>query len=229
MKTYAAAYMPEPTPLDMPAQTFSSVKNRRALSTKLRKRNVLWRLAAFVPTLLLTATICFSVMRYLGMGGVTGLEAVVLGLVALSTVWLVFAATSACLGIFSIAFSKTRVEQPPAVDEFEKIALLMPVYNETPWDVFGNASAMLQELAANSGGNAFSLFILSDTRDPKIALQEERAFMALSSEQHDGVSVHYRRRAQNTDKKVGNIRQSITASGFQWKCQQRITNIGKSC
>lgn len=202
MTKYASAFMPDPAPLEMRPQTFARVTGKRTLHAARKPRNTLWRMAAFVPTLALTGAICFSVMRYLAMGGVSTLEAVVLGLVALSTVWLVFAATSACLGIVSVVLSSPR-KADPRKKNAENIALLMPVYNETPWDVFGNAAAMLRELQDNPGPDRYSLFILSDTRDAKIAALEERAFHALNEDSK--LAVHYRRRAENTEKKVGNI------------------------
>ncbi|MEM6498798.1 MAG: glucans biosynthesis glucosyltransferase MdoH, partial [Pseudomonadota bacterium] len=80
-----------------------------------------------------------------------------------------------------------------------------PIYNEPTWDVFGNAAAMLKALSSQADGNRYSLFILSDTIDARIAAQEERAFLALQIDAYPGMSVHYRRRLENTDKKVGNI------------------------
>ncbi|MEM8576909.1 MAG: glucans biosynthesis glucosyltransferase MdoH, partial [Pseudomonadota bacterium] len=82
------------------------------------------------------------------------------------------------------------------------IALLVPIYNEAAWDVFGNAAAMLDDLRAHGGAHRYTLFILSDSQDPDIAAAEEAAFAALSA-RHG--AVFYRRRAANTDKKVGNI------------------------
>ena len=56
------------------------------------------------------------------------------------------------------------------------VALLVPIYNEVPPDVFGNAVAMLHDLAARNGPHNYTLFVLSDTRDEAIAAQEWQAF-----------------------------------------------------
>ncbi|MEM6385829.1 MAG: glucans biosynthesis glucosyltransferase MdoH [Pseudomonadota bacterium] len=205
MTEYAASIMPPRAPLEMRAQNFSNVASTRKMVSAGRPVNLLWRLAAFLPTLTLTAAISFSVMRYLSLGGVSTVETVVLCLVALSTVWLVFSATSACLGIVSLALGQARTEVPRQPEQSIDIALIMPVYNETPWDVFGNASAMLLELAKQPQGDRYALFILSDTLDPDIAGLEVRAFQALREQEHPNIPVYYRRRADNTDKKVGNI------------------------
>ncbi|MFY0616663.1 glucans biosynthesis glucosyltransferase MdoH [Shimia sp.] len=205
MTQYAATHMPERAPLNMPKQTFSKVGSRRGMHKRARPTVLLWRIAAFVPSIALTFVLCLSVMRYLSFGGVSAIDILVLGLVALSTVWLVFSATNACLGLLSLALGNVRAAKPQLSHSQRDVALLMPVYNETPWDVFGNASAMLRELSDNSGGDRYALFILSDTRDPKTAILEERAFHKLRENCCPNTDVYYRRRKDNTDKKVGNI------------------------
>jgi len=85
------------------------------------------------------------------------------------------------------------------------VALLVPIYNEVPWDVFGNACAMLEALDAHQTQHRYTLFILSDTRDDIVAEQELRAFATLRARLPDRIRLHYRRRAMNTDRKVGNL------------------------
>lgn len=203
MTKYAASHMPERAPLEMRPQTFRQTAAPRVASTKALRSRWPWRAAAFIPTLIVTIVICVSVTRYLAHGGVSSVEAMAVGLVGLSTVWLFFAATTACLGMVSYAF-QTDATKSVRNAPLQNIALLMPIYNETPHDVFGNASAMLRELQGNVG-DRFTLFMLSDTNDPEIAKLEDRAFSILSAEFQSEASVYYRRRAENTDKKVGNI------------------------
>ncbi|MEM9342323.1 MAG: glucans biosynthesis glucosyltransferase MdoH [Pseudomonadota bacterium] len=201
MTAYAAEHMPARAPLERPAQTFRSVNRTRALRKPGGLVDLLWRWSAFIPTVALTVALCVSLTRYLAQDGVMLVEGFVLSLVALTFVWLAFAVNTACLGLVRVTVDRrrrpVRAEQAPM-----DVALLIPVYNETTWDVFGNASAMLKELTRHPDANRYTLFILSDTRDPEIAAQEERAFAALRRE-HPGV--HYRRRLENTDKKIGNI------------------------
>lgn len=202
MTEYARADMPPRAPLQMQPQSFGRPAAQRAQAQPRDPRHWLWRAAAFIPTVLVTIAICVSVTDYLGQGGVSVIEATAVGLIALSTVWLVFAASSACLGVVRFARQPDLPPQRPAT--VQEIAMLLPIYNETPWDVFGNAAAMLRELQSISG-DRFTLFILSDTRDPSVAALEERAFAALQADASGPAQVFYRRRAQNTDKKVGNI------------------------
>lgn len=203
--SYSAAIMPERAPLKMQSQRFDRVATPRTCigPPPLQGRvHWIWRVAAFVPTLLVTIAICISVTHYFGQGGVSIVEGAAVGLIAVSTVWLVFAATSALLGMVSFATRLTRKSHRVAPSQ--NIALLMPIYNETPWSVFGNAAAMLRALRGKKG-DRFTLFLLSDTRDAGIARLEERAFAALAAEAAPETRVYYRRRHTNTDKKVGNI------------------------
>jgi len=64
---------------------------------------------------------------------------------------------------------------------------------------------MLKELTQKPDRDRSAFFILSDTTAPEIAAREERAFAALKAEHVPGAQVYYRRRLENTDKKVGNI------------------------
>ncbi|MDX8349392.1 glucans biosynthesis glucosyltransferase MdoH [Cognatiyoonia sp. IB215446] len=205
MTRYAASFMPDRAPLHMPAQTFAQVVGQRALQKSTGVVGLIWRLAAFIPTIVLTVLVCVSINNYLGRDGVMMLEGVVLALVALTFVWLTFSVNTACLGIIRVALNRSGYDMASADLPPANIALLVPIYHEEPWAVFGNASAMLKELTENADDNRYTLYILSDTRDPRIAALEERAFAVLQLERHPRVAVHYRRRLENTDKKIGNL------------------------
>ncbi len=205
MTQYAASHMPPRKPLAMSPQTFSSVGNKRPLRRSPRWSDLIWRLSAFIPTIVLSIYLCVSIKMYFDYGGVTVFESFALTLVALTFVWLVFSVNTACLGLLRVMLIKSRPTPDIAPHAPMDVALLVPIYNEATWDVFGNASAMLKALTITADANRYCLFILSDTRDPKIAAQEERAFAALQAEHFPGASVHYRRRLENTDKKIGNI------------------------
>ena len=92
-----------------------------------------------------------------------------------------------------------------------RTALLMPIYNEAPARVMAALEALHGEVA-NLGATAkFDFFILSDTRDPDAWIAEEAAFLMLR--QRTGGSIYYRRRAQNTERKAGNIASWIASWG----------------
>ena len=60
------------------------------------------------------------------------------------------------------------------------------------------------------------MFILSDTRDPEIAAQEQASVEALRTTLAPGLELYYRRREQNTDRKVGNIADWVSRWGADW-------------
>ena len=180
-------------------------------------RETLWRLGAFAPALVLTLYLIRGIADLLGSGGVSGLEGAVIVLVGITFVWVSFSVSTATLGlirhfVYPMLFQRSR-EGGDAMN----IALLVPVYNESTWDVFGNAQAMLKDLSRRSGRDRYTLFILSDTRDETIALQEERAYEALRAASPAETKIYYRRRANNTDKKVGNLADWISNWGAAYE------------
>ncbi len=60
---------------------------------------------------------------------------------------------------------------------------------------------------------AFDLFILSDTRKLDIAAAEEAAWRELAARHHARGRIFYRRRAENTGRKAGNIADFVRAWG----------------
>jgi membrane glycosyltransferase len=86
-----------------------------------------------------------------------------------------------------------------------RIALVMPVYNEDPRRTTAGLEAIWTSLSAQSESAAFDLFILSDTRKSDIAVAEEAAWRSLVAKHGGQGRIFYRRRAQNTSRKSGNI------------------------
>jgi membrane glycosyltransferase len=137
------------------------------------------------------------------LGGLSGFEAVLIGLIALSFFWIALTVATAALGAARRLRRAAGGAGGAPADPLD-LALLMPVHNEAPDDVFGNAAAMLEALAARDDGHRYAFFVLSDTTDPAIAAVEARAFASLRA-RLPGAPLYYRRRPQNTDRKTGNI------------------------
>ncbi|WP_425091050.1 glucans biosynthesis glucosyltransferase MdoH [Tropicimonas sp. S265A] len=205
--------MPPLAPLPMAEQMFSRVPVPQSVPRKRRPGDHAWRLAAFGPAVAMTLWLSLAIQSWLASGGVTALEALVVALVALTFIWVSLSVSTATLGLTRRALAPCVTRHSRARGPAQSVALLVPIYNEVPWDVFGNAAAMLGELAQGPRKDKFTLFILSDTRVPEIAEQERRAFEALRAKSPPGIEVFYRRRAQNTDKKVGNLTDWITNWG----------------
>ncbi|MEP4198911.1 MAG: glucans biosynthesis glucosyltransferase MdoH [Aliishimia sp.] len=173
-------------------------------------RSTFWRLAVFVPALIGTGALLAGLFSWLNMGGMTWLEWTLLALIGVSFVWVALSVSTVIVGLAGLL---RRTAKPAPERGAMDIALLVPIYNEVPSDVFGNASAMLDDLQRRGSAHRFTLFVLSDTRDDAIAEQELRAFEELRRDASVDMCVHYRRRDMNTDKKVGNVTDWITGWG----------------
>ncbi len=171
----------------------------------------LWRILAFSPAMVATLALGWVMQGWFTADGTTALEWVLLVLIAFNFFWITFTVSTVLLGLCSLSRSRpktARTRRRPM-----RVALLVPVYNEDPAYVLGNARSMLEDLHAIGGLHRYEMFILSDTRNPETAAQEERGVRALQAELPEGLSLHYRRRAENTARKVGNIHDWVTRWG----------------
>ena len=205
MSQYAANFMPQKAPLPMADQAFARAPNTpdRVRPSSITERA--WRFAAFGPAILMTLTLCWGIGRALAEGGITALEVFVVTLVGITFIWVSLTVSTVTLGLIRRLLASCQPRHSPGRSGPQNIALLVPIYSEAPADVFGNAAAMLKELASGPQHDAFTLFLLSDTQNDALAAEEERAFFALQSQLAGRIAVHYRRRAANVDKKVGNL------------------------
>ncbi|NNE51156.1 MAG: glucans biosynthesis glucosyltransferase MdoH [Sulfitobacter sp.] len=204
-------HMPPRAPLAMEAQNLRARPHRP--QRKGGRTPLLWRLALFAPALVGTALMVQALYGWFAGQGMTGLEWALLCMIGATFVWVTLSVSTVGVAIAGLlARERAQMRTPTDVRPID-VALLVPICNEVPWDVFGNAAAMLDDLANRKGLHRYNLFILSDTRDPEIAALEEAAFIRLRVSTPPQIAVHYRRRPRNTDKKVGNLVDWITGWG----------------
>ena len=86
-----------------------------------------------------------------------------------------------------------------------RTAVLMPVYNESPVKTVANLLAMAEELEKTGHAGAFDIFILSDTTNPKVWVEEERIWLEARRLLPAEINLFYRRRPMNLARKSGNI------------------------
>lgn len=187
------------------------------------KTLLLRRLSVFLPAFSL-----FSISLYLGWnmaGGWPGLSASPLNVMLLAVFSLLFGmlafTTSAMmlgLVLWLLGRRRTPLERealaiPPEAllpSTTTRTAILIPAYHEDPHEVFARVRAMRASLAALQPKGAASdidLFILSDSQKPEAIAEEAATYNALlASLPPHGPAVYYRRRPDNTDYKVGNIK-----------------------
>lgn len=196
--------MPPETPLPMVAQSFRQ-KPGRTPRPPSSPRSIAWRRLLVVGgAVILTVAATREMSLVLGSNGLTGLAYLILALFISLFAWIALALTSAIAGFVSVVTNGgRRLDTALAEPVSGRTALLMPAYNEAPARIMAALETLHHDLAAAGASPQFDLFILSDTRDPAAWIAEEAAFMQLRS--RIGSSVFYRRRAQNVERKAGNI------------------------
>ncbi len=85
-----------------------------------------------------------------------------------------------------------------------RTAIVIPIYNEDPRRVFAGVEATHRSLARTGSLASFDFFVLSDTNDPDIWVEEEVLFDRLQAAL-GGEHLWYRNRPRNLERKVGNI------------------------
>jgi membrane glycosyltransferase len=100
---------------------------------------------------------------------------------------------------------------------FPKTAIVMPIYNEDVSGVCTRLQAMYESVEQTGQGSAFDFFILSDSTDPDIGLEEEQAWASLRASLQGGSGFYYRRRTINTGHKSGNIRDFCIHWGLNYR------------
>ena len=86
-----------------------------------------------------------------------------------------------------------------------RTALVMPICNEDAGRVMEGVRAIYSSVAAEGQLENFDFFVLSDSSDPNCWVAEEVAWANLTRELGAEGRLFYRKRRQNTNKKVGNI------------------------
>ncbi len=172
------------------------------------------RTVFFGSTLALTAVALITPVVIYTRDGFTPLE--VLGVALLGILLLAISAwfVNAVLGMRVLITGKGRDtivmadETPPAAG---RTALLMPIYHEDAGAAIGRMARMERSLAALGADRHFDLFVLSDSRRDEVADAEWEAFQALQAAAT--CPVYYRRRAENHERKVGNISEWVRRFG----------------
>ncbi len=102
--------------------------------------------------------------------GLTALAVFMLALFLALFAWIALSFTSALAGFFSLLAGGGRAlgtgPDTPLPHLATRTALLMPTYNEQPSRIMAELQAIDESLREIGAGDAFDLFILSDTTDP---------------------------------------------------------------
>ncbi len=168
------------------------------------------RLFIFGGAILITAYLTAELYHILSVGGLAQLEIVLIALFVANIAWLSLSFMTALAGFLVIVLRQPRsMLALDTIDETKPIAgrtaVLLCTYNEAPERIFGTALATIETLAETRHAQNFDVFIISDTTDPDIWVQEEAAYQAVLKRDIVAPKLFYRRRTTNTGKKAGNI------------------------
>ncbi len=198
---------PVAAPQLMPDQNLRVAFNDPAApGLRTARRTLALRALVLAAPLCVTTALAWISLGWFALDGRLTLgEGALVCVTAFAFFWMVLSVVTAALGLL---WTPSPQAQPL---RGLKVAILLPMYGEAADITIANAVALLASLP-HQNRHSFSLHILSDTRSAPEALAEEQAFAA-ARRGNGALSIHYRRRALNTDFKSGNIRAWITAQG----------------
>ena len=210
-------FLPPESPLAMSKQQLRGAQPRKGEGRPALAPVVGFRRACiFVGTALMTSAGCYEMYQVLQVGGVTILEWMVLVLFVLLFAWIAFSFMSALAGFAVLLF---RIKDPLGIDPDAPLpliesrnAMLLPTYNEDPYQIMARLRAMCESVEQRGYGASFDWFVLSDTTDPSVWIGEEKCFLRLREDLGTG-NVFYRHRPENTARKSGNIEDWIKRFG----------------
>lgn len=206
--------MPPRAPRAMPAQDLARAPDPTWPRRRAPAALVARRLFVFAGAALLATYGTLEMIAVVEVGGVTVLEALLVGLFAVTFGWIALTATTALAGLAM----RQPVYAPPAPGALEngRTALVMPVYNEAAARTTAALQAMAEGLAQAGYAHAFEIVILSDSTDADCWVRESVAAGRLAANLADIMPVHYRHRSANTAKKAGNIKNFVENWGARY-------------
>ncbi|MDQ5908298.1 MAG: rane glycosyltransferase [Pseudomonadota bacterium] len=184
------------------------------------------RRMVFFTLVALTSLIALGLMvSVFQTNGLSPMELLLLALYTILFSWICVSFWTAFMGFWVILFGRDRwaiSRQPPdtAPDPAvvsPRTAILMPIYNEDSERVFAGLRAIHQSLATTGQLDDFHFFILSDTRDPDVWVEEELRWQDLVRALDGKGRIFYRNRPENTSRKSGNLEDFCTRWGNQYR------------
>jgi hypothetical protein len=156
--------------------------------------------------------------------GLSPMELLLLLLYTILFSWICMSFWTAFMGFFVILFGRDRwaISRQPAAPPDPaapppRTAILMPIYNEDSERVFAGLRAIHRSLADTGQLDGFDFFILSDTRDPDVWVEEELRWQDMVRALDGKGRIFYRNRPENTSRKSGNLEDFCTRWGGHYR------------
>ncbi len=150
--------------------------------------------------------------RFLLINGISPMEWATLLLFSLLFPLLSFGATTAIFGVIQrirggdpTRISRLIQGQNTSPKNLPPTAVVIPIHCEDVVRVSAGLESMMKSAESVGLGENLDFFLLSDTTDPDIWAQEEKAFSKLSRKPETKGRVYYRKRRINLNKKSGNV------------------------
>lgn len=213
-------YLPPEAPTAMPAQSLWDVTPITPPRLAAQSSVALRRAFILLATIAMTSVAANQMYQVLAVSALTILETIVLILFVVLFAWIAFSFASALVGfILSLGGpDRTLGLDPssalPALTT--RHALLMPTYNESPGRVIARLQAIYESMMESGKLKNFDFFVLSDSTDATIWMQEEAQYLALL-ERTQSSQIYYRHRHNNTARKSGNIGEWVTRFGGHYQ------------
>lgn len=152
-------------------------------------------------------------LRMLSSDGQDLLDIVLLALFVILFLWIANSFWLSVMGFTQCLLRPGRsaapfVPQPADKEAYASLprsAVIVPVYNEDAREVFSRIRAMMESLHETGRSACFDFFVLSDSNDPEVWLEEELVWADLSADAPGECGLFYRRRENNEGAKSGNI------------------------
>jgi membrane glycosyltransferase len=212
--------LPSPTPIEMPVQSLRTGKlDPRELPSA--PRGMWWRRTYIIGgTAALTALATYQMWRVLRVAGLATLEGVLLVLFMALFAWIAQSFLGALAGFVLLMSHKSGrqlgvdPDAPlPVLPHSARTALLMPAYNEDPHRLMAGLQAIYESVRDTGQLDRFDFFVLSDTTRAEVAEAEVAEFHAMLAQLDSPANLYYRRRADNTERKAGNIAEWLRRFG----------------
>ena len=176
-------------------------------------RKAVWRRAVLLVLLLAPTFFAGGYMAsVLPYKGAVWHETILVIVFTLLFAWISMGFWTALVGFLTLRSKFNRFyipgSQPPAFEAgriIPKTAILIPVCNEYPARVFAGIAAIYKSLAKTGKLDRFEFFVLSDTSDPDVMVEEEFAWARTCRMLGVTDRIFYRRRKLNIKRKSGNV------------------------
>jgi membrane glycosyltransferase len=115
------------------------------------------------------------------------------------------------------SLSRRHASRPPTSDPLAPTAVVMPICHEPVQRTLGGLRAIYRDLEKQGRAGAVDFYVLSDSRDPEVWLEEQAACSQLRTELDAHHRLFYRRRNINLNHKSGNIADFLRRWGQHYR------------